>query len=74
MNPSPASPQPFTPPPRLVDTRLPPSGYVPAVLSRGLPATPAYLDAIERLWAPERAALEAGLRAHGETMVWLRLD
>jgi hypothetical protein len=68
MNPSPTSSRPFTPPPRLVDTRLPPPGYVPAILSRGLPATPAYLDALERLWAPERAALETALQAHGETL------
>jgi len=52
----------------LVDTRLPPSGYVPVTLTRGLPATNEYLDTIERLWAPERARLAEELRAHGETL------
>lgn len=68
MNPSPTSLRPFNPPPRLVDTRLPPPGYVPAVLARGLPATPAYLGALERLWAPERARLAAELQVHGESL------
>jgi hypothetical protein len=68
MNPSPTSPRPFNPPPRLVDTRLPPPGHVPVTLTRGLPATIGYLDTIERLWAPERSRLAEELRANGETL------
>jgi hypothetical protein len=68
MNPTPSSPLPFNPPPRLVDTLLPAPGYVPVTVTRGFPATYDYLDAIERLWGPQRAALEAELRSHGETL------
>lgn len=68
MNPVPTSLRPFNRPPWLINTRLPPPGYAPAVLSHGLPATDAYLASIERLWAPERAQLDAELQAHGETL------
>ena len=68
MNPSPTSPRPFNPPPRLVDTRLPRPGYASVTLIRGHLATPDYLDAVEQLWAPERASLESELAAHGETL------
>lgn len=68
MNPSPNSPRPFNPPPRLVDTRLPPPGYAPAILTRGVPATQTHLDAIEHVWVPERARLVAELQTHGETL------
>lgn len=68
MNPSPNSPRPFNPPPRLVDTRLPLPGYVPVTLTRGFPATSDSLDAIERLWEPERTRLADDLRTHGETL------
>ncbi|MBN9118867.1 MAG: hypothetical protein J0I06_06860 [Planctomycetes bacterium] len=68
LNPSPGSPRPFNPPPFLVDTRLSPPGYTPATITRGYPATQNHLDAIERLWAPERERLAADLRAHGEVL------
>jgi hypothetical protein len=74
MNPSPTSPRPFNPPPRLVDTRLPPPGYVPAILSRGHPATYQYLDALEHLWAPGRADLERELAGHGEILESVHWD
>jgi|GEM_PF-613844 len=68
MNPSPTSPRPFSPPPRLVDTRLPPPGYVAVTVTRGCPATDAYLGAIERLWGPDRVSLATELQSHGETL------
>jgi hypothetical protein len=69
LNPSPGSPRPFNPLPFLVDTRLaPPNNNVPVILARGHPATQSSLDAIERLWAPERVRLAAELAAQGETL------
>lgn len=68
MNPSPNSPRPFNPPPRLVDTRLPLPGFVPATLTRGVPVTEDAMGAIERAWAPDRARLAEELRAHGEVI------
>ncbi|VTR96317.1 unnamed protein product [Gemmata massiliana] len=66
MNPSPHSSRPFNPPPRLIDTRLSPPGYVPVTVTRGFPVS--HLEAIEAVWAPEREQLVADLREHGETL------
>lgn len=68
MNPSPSSPRPFNPPPRLVDTRLPAPGYVAVTVTRGCPATYDYLDAIERQWNTDRLRLASELTAVGEAL------
>jgi hypothetical protein len=71
MNPLPNTARPFNPPPRLVDTRLPQPGFALATLAtlaRGVSNVNDHLDAIERVWAPERTQLKDELRAHGETL------
>ncbi len=68
MDPSPVSLRPFNPPPRLVDTRLPAPGYVPATLTRGFSTEFGSLDSIERQWGPDRALLGEELRSYGENL------
>lgn len=67
-DPTPIPPRPFNPPPRLVDTRLPPPGYVPVTITRGFQATYGNLDAVERPWGPDRARLVEELLSHDETL------
>ncbi|MDY3562357.1 hypothetical protein R5W23_003823 [Gemmata sp. JC673] len=77
MTASPPPPRPFNPPPRLRDTRLPPPGEVPAVLTRGEPGAHTYFSEIEQLWASDRAGLATELRAYGESLDdthWERLN